>query len=104
MLRPEVVVAVREGKFHVYTVSTIDEGIEVLTGVPAGVRDEEGRYPEGSVNDLVHKRLAEYAQAQRAFTQRNGAEAGEEEEEKEKKEDEGAPAHRQGLGPRRSRH
>ena len=62
MLRRDVVEAVAQGKFHIYAVGTIDEGIEVLTGVPAGQRDSAGRYPDGSVNALVEKKLEEYAE------------------------------------------
>ena len=62
ILRQDVVQAVREGAFHVYSVATVDEGIEVLTGVEAGAADAEGVYPEGSVNFLVHKRLLEMAE------------------------------------------
>jgi len=62
MLRPDVVGAVQEGKFHIYAVSTINEGLEVLTGIPAGERDAEGRYPENSVNWLVEKKLLHYAE------------------------------------------
>ncbi len=62
MLRPDVVQAVREGKFHVYAVSTVDEGIALLTGVPAGEPDAEGNYPEGTVNYRVQKRLLEMAE------------------------------------------
>ena len=62
MLRRDVVEAVEQGKFHIYAVSTIDDGIEVLTGVPAGQRDGEGRYPASSVNGLVEKRLQEYSE------------------------------------------
>jgi predicted ATP-dependent protease len=61
MLRPEVVDAVRQGKFHIYAVSTIDEGIEVLTGVEAGKRKEDSTYPEDSINHRVDKRLKEMA-------------------------------------------
>jgi predicted ATP-dependent protease len=71
MLRPDVVTAVQEGKFHIYAVSTIDEGIEVLTGVAAGVRDPEGRYPEGSVNDRVQKKLQQYAEQQKRLAPGN---------------------------------
>ncbi len=61
MLREDVVEAIKEGKFHIYSVGTIDEGIEVLTGVEAGEPDAEGNYPEGSVNQLVQSRLDEMA-------------------------------------------
>lgn len=62
ILRRDVVEAVEQGKFHIYAVGTIDEGIEVLTGVPAGQRDSEGRYPAASVNGLVEKQLREYSE------------------------------------------
>ena len=62
ILRQDVVQAVREGAFHVYSVATVDEGMELLTGVEAGAADAEGAYPEGSVNFLVHKRLLEMAE------------------------------------------
>jgi len=61
-LRGDVVETVAQGKFHIYAVSAIDEGIEVLTGVPAGQRDSAGRYPDGSINGLVEKKLAEYSE------------------------------------------
>ncbi|MAQ53283.1 MAG: hypothetical protein CL719_00300, partial [Chloroflexi bacterium] len=52
MLRDDVVEAIREGKFHVYAVKTIDEGLEILTGVTAGEADDTGAFPEGSVNHM----------------------------------------------------
>lgn len=61
MLRGDVVEAVRAGRFHVWPVRTVDEGIELLTGLPAGERDEKGRFPEGSVNAMVEERLLEFA-------------------------------------------
>jgi predicted ATP-dependent protease len=64
MLRNDVVDAVREGRFHIYSVNTIDEGIEILTGVPAGELDGD-RYPEGSVHALVDQRLQEFSDAMR---------------------------------------
>ena len=67
MLRPDVVEAARQGKFHIYAVSTVDEGIEVLTGLRAGQRDANGAYPEGSVNHLVLKKLQEYTERQKKF-------------------------------------
>jgi len=62
MLGEEIVQAVAEGKFHVYAISTVDEGIELLTGVPAGERDEEGEFPEGTVHARVTARLRELAE------------------------------------------
>ncbi|MFC2059275.1 S16 family serine protease, partial [Chloroflexota bacterium] len=67
MLRDEVVDAVQKGKFHIYTVKTIDEGIEVLTGKDAGGRRDDGTYPEESINYLVDKRLKEMAEQLKGF-------------------------------------
>lgn len=67
MLRDDVVEAIRDRKFHIYAVKSIGEGIEVLTGVPAGERQQDGSYPEGSVNFLVHKRLGELAGSLKGF-------------------------------------
>jgi len=66
-LSPEVVDAVRAGCFHVYAVSHVSEGLELLTGVPAGKRDEAGRYPEGTVFGLCQTRLEEMAETLRRF-------------------------------------
>ena len=60
-LSDEIVSAVKKGLFHVYAVSTIEEGIEVLTGVPAGKKDKNGRFPAGTVNYLVYEKLKKYA-------------------------------------------
>lgn len=57
MLRDEVVEAVRQGKFHIYSAKTIDEGIEILTGVPAGERKADGSYPADTINYLVDRNL-----------------------------------------------
>jgi lon-related putative ATP-dependent protease len=67
MLRQDVVEAVEAGQFHVYPVETIDQGIEILTGLPAGEPDETGAYPEDSVNYRVKQRLAELAEKRQAF-------------------------------------
>ena len=60
MLRKEVVDAVKQHKFHVYQVSTVEEGIEILTGVPAGKADKDGNYPAGTVYGAVQKKLKQY--------------------------------------------
>ncbi len=62
MLNEEVVEAVRQGRFHIYPVSTIDEGIEILTGVSAGQLKSDGTYEPGTVHYRVNKRLAEMNQ------------------------------------------
>jgi predicted ATP-dependent protease len=62
MLRDDVVKAVEEGKFHVYSVETIDQGIELLTGVRGGEPDAEGNYPADSINGKVQARLAKMAE------------------------------------------
>ena len=67
MLRHDVLEAVREGRFHVYAVSTIDEGIEILTGVKAGDRNKKGAFPPESINGLVEARLIQLADQRRAF-------------------------------------
>jgi lon-related putative ATP-dependent protease len=67
MLREDVIEAVRENRFHIYPVRTVDEGIELLTGRPAGQRLPDGRYPEGSVNAAVEARLRQLAEAVREF-------------------------------------
>jgi len=69
MLRHDVVQAVEDGQFHIYPVETVDQGIEILTGLPAGERDEEGNYPEGSFNALVEKRLLELAEKRARFAE-----------------------------------
>ena len=67
MLREDVVEAIREGKFSVYSVESVDEGIEILTGVPAGKRLEGGKFEEGSINDRAQKRLEQLAKVMREF-------------------------------------
>src|SRR5437879_734744 len=62
MLNEQVVEAVRQGRFHIYPVSTIDEGMETLTGVKAGQLKRDGTYYSGTVNYRVNKRLSEMSQ------------------------------------------
>ena len=59
-LSNEIIEAVKSGKFHIYAVSTIDEGIEILTGVPAGKQNKDGRFPAGTINYLVYEKLKKY--------------------------------------------
>ena len=61
-LSDEVLNAVKAKKFHVYAISSIDEGIEILTGVPAGKKDSNGRFPAGTVNYLAYEKLKKYAE------------------------------------------
>ncbi len=72
MLRQDVVEAVRAGKFHIYAIETIDQGIELLTGVPAGKMDRQGNYPPDSVNGRVKARLSELAEMFRRFRSEEG--------------------------------
>ena len=60
-LSDEIIEAVKNNLFHIYAVSTIEEGIEVLTGVPAGKKDKNGHFPAGTVNYLVYEKLKKYA-------------------------------------------
>ncbi len=67
MLLRDVVDAVAAGEFHVYPVAHVDQGIEILTGIPAGERDAGGEFPEESVNGRVERRLVAMACAARDF-------------------------------------
>jgi predicted ATP-dependent protease len=70
MLRADVIDACREGKFAVYPVATIDEGVRLLTGRPAGERGADGGYRPDSVNRLVEDRLRAFARIRQSFGQR----------------------------------
>lgn len=67
MLDEDVVKAVEEGRFHVWAVESIEQGIELLTGVPAGGRRADGLYQEGTIHRMVEERLEEMASAIRAL-------------------------------------
>ena len=67
MLREDVVEAVAQGQFHIYAVKTINEGLEILTDRPAGEREDDGTYPEGTINYLVDKRLRELGEGLKGF-------------------------------------
>jgi predicted ATP-dependent protease len=75
MLREDVVEAVAKGQFAIYPVSTIDQGIEILTGVKAGERGPDGRFPPGTINRLVEDKLRAFAERARAFGAKSGGNA-----------------------------
>jgi predicted ATP-dependent protease len=67
MLRKDVIQAVKKKTFHVWAVKTIDQGIEILTGLPAGDRDQTGHYPEGTINAKVDRKLLDLAEKMLRF-------------------------------------
>jgi len=67
MLRHEVVAAVREGRFHVHAVEHVDQALSLLTGLDAGERGDDGRFPEGTLNRRITDRLLDFAEQRRAF-------------------------------------
>ena len=67
MLRSDVVEAVKDGKFHVFAIDTVDQGMEILTGHSVGQPGEDGRYPEGTLNEQVERRLEELRQSIRGY-------------------------------------
>ena len=93
MLRSDVVEAVEQDQFHIYAVSTIEEGIEILTGMPAGQEDEEGNYPEGTLYALVKEKLDTYAERMKRVSQaqRNGNQGNEQESEPEEQPNDDLP-------------
>ena len=67
-LSDEIIDAVKDGLFHIYPVATIDEGIEILTGVSSGkYKEETESYEKGSINYLVHQKLKHYAEKAREY-------------------------------------
>jgi lon-related putative ATP-dependent protease len=83
MLRKDVIEAVKAGKFHIYPVKSINQGIEILTGVEGGEKLDGGKFKEGTVNDLVDKKLRELGMKIKEFE--GGEEEGAKEEKKKKK-------------------
>ncbi len=67
MLQEEVVEAVKQGQFHIYSAKTIDEGIEILTGASAGEKQKDGTYPKSTVNYFIDKRLKDMAEQLKNF-------------------------------------
>jgi len=72
MLRPDVVEAAEAGDFHVYPVETVDQGIELLTGIEAGERSEQGAFPDDTMNGMVEARLRAFADRRRQFALTDG--------------------------------
>jgi lon-related putative ATP-dependent protease len=68
MLRQDICDAAEAGRFRVYAVSTVDEAISLLTGMPAGERDESGNYPAGTVNQRVEARLQELSDLRKEYS------------------------------------
>jgi lon-related putative ATP-dependent protease len=85
MLREDVVEAVDQGRFHVYPIRSVDQGIEILTGRTAGERGPDGTFPEGTLNHLVDQRLREMAERLRSYARDSGAPTGGQAEEEEAK-------------------
>jgi len=85
MLRRDVVEAVKKGKFHIYPVSTVEEGIEILTGMKAGELQEDGTYPEGTLFRKVDDKLQEMAEMEKEFGKSKEEEAENNKEENPKK-------------------
>jgi lon-related putative ATP-dependent protease len=80
MLRSDVVEAVSQGKFHIYPVRTIDEGVEILTGIEAGERQADGKFPEGTLNALVDKEFERLSEGLKKFSAAEEKETGKEKE------------------------
>ena len=67
VLNDEVIEAVKAGDFHIYPVKTIDEGIEILTGIKCGEKGEDGKYTEGTINYRVYEKLKHFAHTVASF-------------------------------------
>lgn len=86
MLEEEVVEAVREGKFHIYAVSAVDQAMEILTGLPAGEKKPDGTFEKGTLNYLVDEKLAKTVELLRSFEAKEKEEEKKEENTSENKE------------------
>jgi lon-related putative ATP-dependent protease len=72
MLREDVRKAVAAGKFAIHAIDTVDDGIELLTGMEAGQRDDQGQFPDGSINRRVEDTLARYSETMQAYASKGG--------------------------------
>jgi predicted ATP-dependent protease len=71
MLRQDVVDAVERGMFAIYPIEHVEEGVELLMGVPAGIRQSDGNFPKGSIYERAEARLAAFAENRRRFAQQS---------------------------------
>jgi Lon-like ATP-dependent protease len=71
MIREDVVEAVKNGRFNIWAVSTVDEGIELLTGVPAGKKTKDGDFPKGTIHYAVQARLLALAEELKSFGEKD---------------------------------
>ena len=69
MLRSDVVEAAAQGRFHIYSVATVDQAMSLLTGLPAGQADEDGDYPPDTLNGKVQSRLRELAHLRQSYSE-----------------------------------
>ena len=66
-LNDDIINSVEKGLFHIYAVKTINEGIEILTGVPAGSKDVNGEFQKGTINYLAYQKLKKFAEDSKGF-------------------------------------
>jgi predicted ATP-dependent protease len=71
MIREDVVKAVKDGKFNIFAVENIDEGIELLTDAPSGERRKNGHFTDGTVYKKVEDKLRQFAMAKKEFSQKS---------------------------------
>jgi predicted ATP-dependent protease len=81
MLRQEVIESIKKGKFHVWPISTVEQGIEILTGMEAGALQLDGTYPEDTLFRKADERFLEIAEIVKKFAREE--EEGEDQEEEE---------------------
>ena len=81
LLSANVIDAVKDGKFHIWSVDTIQDGIQILTGVKCGIKHKDGGYTKDSIFNLVQKRLIEFAETTHKFRKSLGSEAKKEDKE-----------------------
>ncbi|MBI5626070.1 MAG: AAA family ATPase [Nitrosomonadales bacterium] len=91
MLRRDVVEAAKAGRFNIYAVATVDEALELLTGISVGTPDVHGKLPEGSLNQLVAKRLKHLSELRRSFAKKTTSHRGSDSKDENKDNDKDKP-------------